>query len=67
MRQDQRDRIIEERTARLRALRLAAEASRKLDREVAKKAAASRRAKETSNRETAKSIPVDDLNAANDK
>jgi hypothetical protein len=66
MRQDQRDRIVKERTARLRALRLAGEASRKLDREVAKKAA-SRRGKEPSNRETAKSIPVDELNAANDK
>jgi len=65
MRQDQRDRIVKERTARLRALRLAGEASRKLDREVAKKAA-SRRAKEPSN-PTAKSIPVDELNAANDK
>jgi len=66
MRQKKSERIVEERTARLRALRLAREASWKLDREVSKKAA-SPRAKEHSNRETAASIPVNELNAANDK
>jgi hypothetical protein len=61
------DHIVKERTARLRALRVAAVASRELDRELVERAGAPTRPQRPTRRGFTRSIRVEDLNAANDK
>jgi hypothetical protein len=67
MPRNRNEHIVRERTARLRALRVAAEASRELDRELVERAAAPVRPPRRTRRKLARSIRVEDLNAANDK
>jgi hypothetical protein len=67
MPRDRRHRLVDERTARLRALRLAAEASRQLDKELLERSGAPKRPNRRATRKSRQAIRVDDLNAANDK
>jgi hypothetical protein len=65
MKHKSNERIVAERTARLRALRIAAQASRELDRTFVERARAP--ARPPMRTKFTQSIRVEDLNASNDK